>query len=152
MDINQKDLQVFSLEGSDYQTLLTKKFLTRTKYQPDDPTRIIAQIPGTIVKIMVKEGQSVNPAKCLFIIDAMKMKNKVHSTMTGIISKIHIHEGQIVAKNELLLELEVPRSDKKSKKTERPAEREGKDLRRPRFGNKGKKIKKATAHSRSGTR
>jgi biotin carboxyl carrier protein len=115
MDLNDKDFEVFSYEGTDYKTLLTGKFLQRRKYEPEDLSKIIAQIPGTIVKIMVKEGQQVNPSKCLFILEAMKMKNRIHPPVTGTIKKIHITEGQIVTKNQLLVELELPDTKSKSK-------------------------------------
>lgn len=138
MDTKTSDFEIFSYEGADYKTLLTKKFLAHKKYEPEDPLRIIAQIPGTIVKIMVKEGQPINPAKCLFIIDAMKMRNKVHASVTGVVRKIHIREGQIVSKNELLLELAEPGSGKKSKKKPRPAASKSTAIKKKPFGKKKK--------------
>ncbi|MFH0761836.1 MAG: acetyl-CoA carboxylase biotin carboxyl carrier protein subunit [Bacteroidota bacterium] len=138
MDTKTPDFEIFSYEGADYKTLFTKKFLAHKKYEPEDSTRIIAQIPGTIVKIMVKEGQSVNPSKCLFIIDAMKMRNKVHASVTGIVREIHIHEGQIVSKNELLLELEEPGSGKKSKKKPKPVTKKRTAVKKKPFGKKKK--------------
>jgi pyruvate/2-oxoglutarate dehydrogenase complex dihydrolipoamide acyltransferase (E2) component len=82
---------------------------------------------------MVKEGQSVNPSKCLFILEAMKMKNRVHASITGTIKKIHIQEGQIVPKNELLVELELPESKSRSKEKPVKEPRETKK-RKKRFG------------------
>jgi pyruvate/2-oxoglutarate dehydrogenase complex dihydrolipoamide acyltransferase (E2) component len=105
MDFDEKDLEVFSYEGTDYKTMLTDKFLKHKPYEPEDLTKITAQIPGTMLKILVREGQTINPSKCLFILEAMKMKNKVYSAVSGRIKKIHITEGQIVTKNQLLLEL-----------------------------------------------
>lgn len=134
MDNHENNLEIFSYEGTDYKTLLTTKFLSRKKYEPEDPTRIIAQIPGTIVKIMVKEGQTVNPSKCLFILEAMKMKNRVYAPITGIIKKIHISEGQVVPKNELLLELEIPEGKGKKKTDDEAVTPEAKKIRKKRFG------------------
>jgi biotin carboxyl carrier protein len=105
MEFEEKEMETFSYEGTNYKTLLTDKFRKHKPYEPEDPNRIIAQIPGTMLKIMVKEGQRINPTKCLFILDAMKMKNKVYSSVSGRIKKIHVVEGQIVSKNQLLLEL-----------------------------------------------
>jgi pyruvate/2-oxoglutarate dehydrogenase complex dihydrolipoamide acyltransferase (E2) component len=105
MDIDEKDMEIFSYEGTDYKTMLTDKFRKHTPYEPEDLTKITAQIPGTMLKILVREGQFVNPSKCLFILEAMKMKNKVFASVSGRIKKIHIEEGQIVTKNQLLLEL-----------------------------------------------
>ena len=105
MENEEKDLEIFSYEGTDYKTLLTDKFRKHKPYQPEDLSKITAQIPGTMLKILVKEGQHINPSKCLFILEAMKMKNKVYASISGKIKKIHITEGQIVTKNQLLLEL-----------------------------------------------
>ena len=110
MDHEEKDLEIFSFEGTDYKTKLTDKFRKHQPYQPEDPTKIKAQIPGTMLKVLVREGQYINPSKLLFILEAMKMKNKVFSTVSGRIKKIHIIEGQIVTKNQLLLELGEPES------------------------------------------
>lgn len=110
MDFDQKDLEIFSYEGTDYKTLLTDNFRKHKPYEPEDLNKITAQIPGTMLKIMVKEGQSINPSKCLFILEAMKMKNKVFAPVSGRIKKIYVTEGQIVTKNQLLLELGEPES------------------------------------------
>ncbi|HBB92168.1 MAG: hypothetical protein A2X22_08845 [Bacteroidetes bacterium GWF2_49_14] len=134
MEIKDKDLKIFSYEGTDYQTLLTQKFLARKKFEPEDPTRITAQIPGTIVKIMVKEGQQINPSKCLFILEAMKMRNRVYSSIPGTIRKIHIAEDQRVSKNEILLELDLPVVGKKSHKIAEKEPKEEKAVRKKRFG------------------
>lgn len=105
MEIDEKKFETFSYEGTNYKTLLTDKFLKHKPYEPEDLSRICAQIPGTMLKILVKEGQRINPSKCLFILEAMKMKNKVYASISGRIKKIYISEGQIVTKNQLLLEL-----------------------------------------------
>lgn len=108
MKQNETPLAELNFEGSKYKTLITKKFQSRKAYIPDDPNKINAQIPGTILKIMVKEGQQINPSKCLFILEAMKMKNRVFASVSGTIKKIYITEGQIVTKNQLLLKLGKP--------------------------------------------
>jgi len=105
MEIDEKDMEIFSYEGTNYKTMLTDKFRKHVPYEPEDLTKITAQIPGTMLKILVREGQHVNPTKCLFILEAMKMKNKVYAAVSGKVKKIHITEGQIVTKNQLLLEL-----------------------------------------------
>ncbi len=126
MDYEEKDLEVFSFEGTDYKTRLTDKFRKHKPYEPEDPTKVTAQIPGTLLKVLVKEGQYINPTKLLFILEAMKMKNKVYSSVSGRVKKIHVVEGQIVTKNQLLLELGEPESlfkkflEKSASKTPKP--------------------------------
>ncbi|MFO7615911.1 MAG: acetyl-CoA carboxylase biotin carboxyl carrier protein subunit [Bacteroidales bacterium] len=126
MNREELPLEEMDFEGSRYKTLLTKKFQQRQPYSPEDLNKIIALIPGTILKILVKEGQQVNPSKCLFILEAMKMKNKVFASISGTISKIHIAEGQVVTKNQLLLELGEPEAKTESKKKEKKAPKERK--------------------------
>ena len=126
METEDHEMETFSYEGSDYKTLLTDKFRKHKAYQPEDLTKITAQIPGTMLKVLVREGQYINPSKCLFILEAMKMKNKVFASVSGRIKKIHIIEGQIVTKNQLLLELGEPESifkkflEKSQSKTPKP--------------------------------
>ena len=112
-DTNDKKLSVFQFEGARYKTHLTKKFAERVKWKPDDPNIILAVIPGTVVKLTVKIGQKVNVGKCLYVLEAMKMKNKILATTAGVVKTIHVEEGQRVSKNELVMELLPP--DKKKK-------------------------------------
>jgi biotin carboxyl carrier protein len=54
-----KEFTDFKYEEISYRTLLTKKFANRTPYAPPDPRKVMAFIPGTILKVLVKEGQKV---------------------------------------------------------------------------------------------
>lgn len=104
-DNKEKKIVDFVFEGAKYRTQLTEKFATREAWKADDPNIILAVIPGTIVKFTVKEGQKVNLGRCLYVLEAMKMKNKILATKSGIVKKIHGEEGQKVAKKELIMEL-----------------------------------------------
>lgn len=89
-----------------YRTLLTEKFLNRKTYSEKDPRKILAIIPGTIRKVEVKPGDTVEKGQLLLTLEAMKMKNRIISPMDGKISEIYVKAGNTVAKNELLIELE----------------------------------------------
>ncbi len=114
-DNNEKKLSIFQFEGARYKTQLTKKFTERTKWAPDNPNIILAVIPGTVIKLTVKVGQKVNPGRCLYVLEAMKMKNKILATKSGIIKSISVEEGQLVSKNELVMELQDIEKIKKLK-------------------------------------
>ena len=88
-----------------YVTRLTSKFKNRETWQRPDEKRVEAFIPGTIQRIMVKEGQKVSTGTPLLILEAMKMRNEVLSPLTGIIKKIHVSEGEMVPKSHLLVEM-----------------------------------------------
>lgn len=98
--------KTFSIHTANYKTLFNKKFEQRVKYEAPDPKKILAFIPGTINKIMVKEGKNVKKGQELIILEAMKMMNKVQSPFNGKIKLIAVKAGEVVKKNQLLIEFE----------------------------------------------
>lgn len=121
---NLKDL---ILDGSQYKTQFTDAFTNRKPYQPVDLTKVYAVIPGTIVKVQVKEGQKINPGRNIFILEAMKMKNRIFSEVGGLVSKIHVQEGDVVMKNQLLMEFAGPEET-----AAEPVEKRARTIRRSR--------------------
>lgn len=89
-----------------YKTRISDKFKNRTPYKPADPKIILSFIPGTVVDILVKEGQPVTKGEILMILEAMKMKNRLKSSMDGKIRVIAVEKGARVSKGTVLLELE----------------------------------------------
>ena len=87
-----------------YQTRLTSKFRNRKMWNRPDVRKIEAFIPGSIQKLFIKEGLEVTPGTPLLILEAMKMRNELLSPIEGTIKKIHVSEGDMVAKSQLLLE------------------------------------------------
>ena len=67
---------------------------------------ISAPMPGSVLKINVKEGEDVQDGQCLAIVEAMKMETGLHSNIHGRVKRVHATEGQQVNAGELLIELE----------------------------------------------
>jgi len=67
---------------------------------------IFAPMPGRILKILVKENQSVKMNQPLFILESMKMENEVQSPRDGKISKIHYQVNDLVSLGDPIIELE----------------------------------------------
>ncbi len=63
-------------------------------------------MPGVILKLMVKEGQTVAAGETLLILEAMKMENEIHSTRAGTVKKIHVGEGNEVRAGAPLIDVE----------------------------------------------
>jgi biotin carboxyl carrier protein len=103
---NNNILKFLNIDTSMYKTRISKKFENRKKYLPPDPKKILSFIPGTVLDIMVKEGQSVEKGDEMMILEAMKMQNKLKSTGAGRINKIHVNKGDKVSRGTLLIELE----------------------------------------------
>jgi len=97
-------LFAFTYEGAEYMTQLTKKFSSRKPYSPRNPKQVFAFIPGTIVKVFIKEKSRIKKGESLLSLQAMKMNNELLAGISGTIKKIHVKKGDVVVKNQLLVE------------------------------------------------
>ncbi|MCU0822880.1 MAG: biotin/lipoyl-binding protein [Spirochaetes bacterium] len=64
---------------------------------------VTAPMPGAVVKILAKEGDSVKAGDPLLVIEAMKMENEISANATGKITKIHVKAGENVAQGATLV-------------------------------------------------
>lgn len=72
---------------------------------PNNPKQIGANIPGSIIKILVQEGDEVTEKQPVAIIEAMKMETNILVTTSGKVDKIYVKEAQQVKTGELVIEL-----------------------------------------------
>lgn len=68
--------------------------------------RLKAPMPGKILEVLVKTGDSVKAGDTLLILEAMKMQNAILASTKGIIKKVLVKEGDTTSKSDLLIELE----------------------------------------------
>lgn len=99
-------METLEIGSALYTTRLTSKFRNRKSWQKPDEKRIEAVIPGTIQRIMAKEGDEVPAGTPLLILEAMKMRNEVLSPVGGVVRKIHVSEGEMVSRSHLLIEMD----------------------------------------------
>ena len=76
------------------------------KADPDDPTHVPARLPGMIVSVAVKEGETVRKGKPLLTIEAMKMQTTIQAECDGAIGQLLVEPGSQVETGDLLLTLE----------------------------------------------
>jgi glutaconyl-CoA/methylmalonyl-CoA decarboxylase subunit gamma len=67
---------------------------------------IKAPLPGTIISVLVKEGEKVTMGQKLLTMEAMKMENNVLSEKDGIVRSVKVKPGETVAQNDVLIEIE----------------------------------------------
>ena len=99
-------LEKFMLNGVEYKTQLTQKWVNRKKWEEPNPYLSCSHIPGTIMHIEVKEGQEVQEGDVLLTLQAMKMNNKLTAPFSGKVKKISVAEGDKIPKGTLMIELE----------------------------------------------
>ena len=58
--------------------------------------KVKAPMPGKLIKINCKAGQSVKRGEILCLLEAMKMENEIVAGMAGTVSAIHVSSGQTV--------------------------------------------------------
>jgi len=66
---------------------------------------IIAPLPGTILQLMVKEGDTVKKGDTLLTYDAMKMENSIIAEKDGTVKSIKIAVGQNFLQGDSLIEI-----------------------------------------------
>ncbi|CAF1400254.1 unnamed protein product [Adineta steineri] len=69
-------------------------------------TQIGAPMPGQVLDIKVKEGDSIKKGDTVIVLSAMKMETVVKSTVEGKVKKVHVKSGQQVQGDDLVIELE----------------------------------------------
>jgi len=69
-----------------------------------DRTTVRAPIPGVILEVEVKPGDSVVYGQSLFIIEAMKMRNNIRASRSGTVAEVCVSPGQTVNHSDPLLE------------------------------------------------
>ena len=68
--------------------------------------QITAPMPGKIVKVLVKEGDTVTQGQTAVIISAMKMESEYKAAVDGIIKAVHVADGDTVEANQVLIEID----------------------------------------------
>jgi propionyl-CoA carboxylase alpha chain len=76
------------------------------KEPPDLSKMLICPMPGMLVKLHVGEGEDVQPGQPLATVEAMKMENILRAEKEGTIAKINAAEGESLAVDAIILELE----------------------------------------------
>jgi biotin carboxyl carrier protein len=69
------------------------------------PQRLLAPMPGRIVRVLVTVGQTVQQRQPLVVVEAMKMENELRATGDGVVAELPAREGQSVDAGTLLVVL-----------------------------------------------
>ena len=67
------------------------------------PSELTAPLPGTVIELFARTGDSVEAGQVLLVIEAMKMKNSIRSTRSGTITEVLVNAGETVAHKQALV-------------------------------------------------
>jgi acetyl-CoA/propionyl-CoA carboxylase biotin carboxyl carrier protein len=85
------------------------KALERARAESGGPGKEIVKTPmqGTIVKVLVADGDTVSPGQTLVVLEAMKMENHVTAHQAGKVTGITVSEGQTVSTGAVIATIEA---------------------------------------------
>ncbi|WP_371872853.1 biotin/lipoyl-containing protein [Notoacmeibacter sp. MSK16QG-6] len=81
--------------------------LMPVKEAPDTSNLLLCPMPGLIVSLMVKEGETVQEGQPLAIVEAMKMENVLRAERQATIKRLAVEEGDSLAVDETIMEFET---------------------------------------------
>lgn len=76
--------------------------------KPDVPKGtgyIKSPLPGTILEVMVREGDTVKIGTKLLVLEAMKMENNINSDKEGKVISIKVRPGDAVMEGDMLIQI-----------------------------------------------
>ena len=79
----------------------------KLKADNTNPQHLGSSIPGTVGKVLVKEGDAVTENMPLLTVEAMKMETTVVSKITGTVDKIYVQQGDTVSQDDLLISFHI---------------------------------------------
>jgi biotin carboxyl carrier protein len=71
--------------------------------EPRIETAIAAPMPGLVVSVPVRVGQTVAAGEVLVVLESMKMENEVRAPQGAVIQAVHVAAGDFVTAHQVLL-------------------------------------------------
>ncbi|WP_128893938.1 acetyl-CoA carboxylase biotin carboxyl carrier protein subunit [Longirhabdus pacifica] len=69
-------------------------------------SNLISNMAGSVWKIVVKEGDTVQSGQELIILESMKMEISLSAESSGVVKEIKVSEGDFVNEGDVLVEIE----------------------------------------------
>jgi acetyl/propionyl-CoA carboxylase alpha subunit len=73
-------------------------------------SEVVAAMPGRVIEVKVRKGDTVQSGDLLLILEAMKMQNEIRAEAGGTVSSLECEAGQVVESGAVLLRFESERS------------------------------------------
>lgn len=96
---------VYDVEALDERTR-TIRDMAAAAAPPAGPAPIVAPMPGLVVRVNVRPGDTVATGQGLVVMEAMKMENELRAQGAGVVKAVLATPGTAVEKGAVLVELE----------------------------------------------
>ncbi len=111
-DVNGVRILTFAVNGMLRTVKIQDKNLeikadAKLKADKNNPAHLGSSIPGTVGKVLVKEGDAVTKNMALMTVEAMKMETTVVSKVAGTVDKIYVQQGDSVHQDDLLISFHI---------------------------------------------
>lgn len=95
------------INGEAHHVQISRELKVRAKKESKVRIEVRAAMPGLVVALEVKPGQSVKKDDGLLVMEAMKMQNEVKAPKDGIVAEVHARKGSPVEKGEKLVTIQT---------------------------------------------
>ena len=72
---------------------------------PAGGKKVVSPLPGSVIKVLVAEGQAVKKGDILLTLESMKMENTIAAECDGTVKQVAVKAGQTVMQDDLLVVL-----------------------------------------------
>jgi len=102
LNVNEKEISLFLKDELD----LSIEKMGFSKKAASTGGKVFSPMPGQVIRVAKSSGDQVEEGETLLILEAMKMENVIKAVASGLIRAVHVREGDTVAKQQLLIEIE----------------------------------------------
>lgn len=67
---------------------------------------IRAEVPGTVLKLAVAEGNRVAAGDTLLLLESMKMEIPIDAPRSGVVARVSVAEAQVITEGQVLMVLD----------------------------------------------
>jgi 3-methylcrotonyl-CoA carboxylase alpha subunit len=106
--VRQKDDLFLHLAGRTYRIAEMAEDVAIKGDGGTNDLNVVAPMPGTVIKVLVQEGETVSRRQPLVIVEAMKMENEVRAPGDAVVGKVLVAAGEKVGFGQHLIELVPP--------------------------------------------
>ncbi|WP_047999984.1 pyruvate carboxylase [Lactiplantibacillus herbarum] len=100
----------FSINGQNQETTIKDNAIHQSatgtrKAEPTNENEVGATMSGSVLKLLVKKGQTVKKGEPLLVTEAMKMETTIQAPEDGVIEHVYVSAGDVIQTDDLLLEI-----------------------------------------------